>query len=333
VTLISMSDDSLHAAYGAAARAFLLKDHEGALDSLTRLTAALASPPVDGDSASWIIDPVSPDSPPSSSDELRRKTLILRTTVLATVCASPDLDPLLRARPEYAGLAGQPADAVAARLYHDAVAVYDPSSSPLSTSGSIDSGTALLPLAGPGAARLPPSIAVSCALTAIKLGSARTAKAICEAWMGSMDEHLEAVLEAEGLALEAETTTTTQGSSVAEEGSLARSSADLSLSVSPNDEPRQRALLRSYERLYEVYVLHVLPKLDEWSEAEEAARMGLCENGGILRAEKVQVGFVVLSSKYPERMWIFTRSHTGTSFGAFEPQSSQGADTRATAGA
>jgi hypothetical protein len=308
---MSDDDEAFRQAYSAAARAFLLKDHEGALDSLTELQDLSHSlVVVDGPSESF--ESVRQDSPPSSpeldllrppspSDALRRKALVLRITVLANVCSEPDLEPLLRSRQEYSQLAGKPADVVAVHLYNDALALYD---SALDASAMT---TTSPPLPAPNVSKLPPSVAVALALAALKLGSPLTAKAICEAWFGSIDERLESALELEGMSLTSEAEA--RGAAAAEGGGdqpggpLTRS-GDLSLSFSfggtgssgiEDGESPQRALLRSYERLYDVYVLQVLPKLDEWAEAEEFASMGLRENGGILRPAKVDVTLLYLS--------------------------------------
>lgn len=95
-----------------------------------------------------------------------------------------------------------------------------------------------------------PSLATTLGLSAMKLGEVRLAKEVCESWFGSVGEEMEKKLLEGG----------TEGK-----------------------------LMKSWIKLWELLVLHVLPQLEEWDAAGDWCLAQKPENGGWLDDALVEV--------------------------------------------
>jgi hypothetical protein len=260
--------------YREAARSFLNADFTSALRAIDAALAALPSPL---SLPSWI-DQLSEEATGTSTaaSDQRRKVVILFVTLVATCRATLDRDLPVSARqtPLLGPYIPLKPDAVVAKLFDGAVGRFAPSPPPPSEPS---------PLPSPEAAYLPPSVIVALALGALKLQAPRAAKAVCEAWLGSLDERAESTLEVEGDALDAAGTPT---------ASLTASALSLSVTSTPNTESTgspKRDALQSYERILELYALHILPAMGAWDEAEEWVKLLARETGGYARPGKVEV--------------------------------------------
>lgn len=264
--------------YREAARAFVNADLE---TTLVAIEAALAALSAADTSPNWI-DLLSEEFPSPSVPlhDQRRKVVILFVTLIATcrATAERDLSKAVKTSPLYHPYSSLSPEAASTRLFDATLPYFTSSPSPSSDP---------LPLPSPEAGFLPPSVIVALTLGALKLQAPRAAKAICEAWLGSLPEQAETLLEAEGDAYDSSSSTTTSASS------LTASSLSLSVTSTPSNEagggsPKRNALL-SYERILELYALHVLPGLGAWEEAEEWVKLLARENGGWARVGKVEV--------------------------------------------
>ncbi|GAA95215.1 uncharacterized protein L969DRAFT_92521 [Mixia osmundae IAM 14324] len=281
----------LRSLYRSAAQAFVLKDHAVTLDALTE--------------AYVILDDASA-SPVGSQDWTaahRRKFEILRITFLATLLADvlnsdASLPGSVSAhawiKPLYALVTAkgktavrttpdknEQADKIVYALYSHALATFSPSH----TRDTLDTS---MPIATADVGAVPPSVIVATSLGALKLNAPLAARNIIEAWLGSLTPALEAQLERTNLQVEADheslqTSVLSPSSSMTLPASASQSSLSASISI---DEDA-RASLVSFERILEVFSLAVLPRLNQWDEAEEFVRLAARANGGLLRQAKV----------------------------------------------
>ena len=268
---------ALRAAYSSAARCFLTSDNVGALEHVDRALALLPPPAIAGDVVTWQRRLLNGEAGEADeADEWRRKLAILLVTVLATALS-------LARRPQHRSVeafAGLEADAAASRLFGLAGSLFDPEA---------PAPSAELPMPGVTASRTPPSVAVALVLGALKLESPRVALSMCEAWLGSVPESIELLLEATGDQAPApEPAAAADGSTafaLSDSFVVPRSASGV---VAARNTPAE-TLLASYERLLDLYALHVLPRLDRWAEADEWIRLLGRDNGGIVRQAKVEV--------------------------------------------
>ncbi|KAL8291762.1 hypothetical protein RQP46_002020 [Phenoliferia psychrophenolica] len=251
--------ESLKSRYRTAAKAFVLTDYS---------SAALALEPVGGGggtlaSPSWL-SAVEHESPSPLLD-LERKLAVLRITFLATVhnsTTSPSVIPSTCL--SLSALASLPARALINALWADLT------SSPLSASSDI--------FATPSAAFLHPSLVLALALSALKLDEPRSARAVIEAWFGSVSEQVDRVIFDE----------VSQDTFEWRDFAIEGEGASMAASSSVGDVDPKKSLVRSWVRLYDLLSLHVLPRLGEWEAAADFARAQSVENGGWVPDERVE---------------------------------------------
>ncbi|KAI5477917.1 hypothetical protein MNV49_005810 [Pseudohyphozyma bogoriensis] len=240
--------------YKAAAHAFLVRDYETTATSLDA-AFAVSSPPSPDLWLRALEDPTTVTPADLTAVEARRKLDILRITFLATVRSAhdfapaalpslPTLSPLLELSPE---------DLITALWF----SLLPPSELPETEI-----------LATPNAATLHPSLVTSLTLAALKLAQPNQARAVCEAFFGSISERSEALLFAE----------TESGGEAFRETGLENSIMNLG----PKEEKKEgvAAFVAAWIRTHDLYVLHVLPGLGEWEAASDFATSQAVENGG-----------------------------------------------------
>lgn len=220
--------------------------------------------------------------PPAHVIELRRRLDILKVTLLATVRSSPaalspapSLTPLLELEP----------DKLIHALWSDLI-------------GSSAPDVEVVPT--PAASHLHPSLAVSLALAALKLDSPKSARAVVEAWFGSVGEDVEVVVAdfasngtvdwQAGIDFPLDQVAGgggAQGSRANQD--LSDSSTTLGQAPRSDQEAAVRALVESWLKLLDLLVFHILPKLDEWDAAGDFVRLQGQENGGWIPDVRVEV--------------------------------------------
>lgn len=286
----SSSTTELRQHYNAATRAFLVRDYTATASSLHDALALVSHVP----QRAWF-DSLQAGTPVPLEVTLKRRLDVLQVTFLATVRSSPGalspspaLTPLLEL---------PPADLVKA-LWSDLVR--PPAATPQPGRNAAASSTPpsdILPT--PTASHLHPSLAVALVLAALKLDEPRLARAVAEAWLGSVDEEVEALVDetardavewgegAEGAAEFALDAVGAAGASMGASGVLP-GGAGAGAGPARQHDPR-RQLLAAWLKLVDLLALHVLPQLGEWDAAGDFVRMQGVENGGWVPDARVEV--------------------------------------------
>ena len=245
---------SLRSTYSQAGRTFLLRDYAA---TATALVQATSSPrPIDSDA--WFTALSTANELPEL--ELHRKVDILHITFLATVHSSP---PSALPAP-IASLVSLSAPDLLTSLWSTALHASTPHTEILST---------------PDAAFLHPSLAIALTLAALKLDEPRLARAIAEAWFGSVSEEVERVIEEESARIDWSEFGLEEGMTASRVGGW------------KDKVDRRRQLVASWLRLLDLLVLHVLPKLGEWEAAGDFIRLQGVENGGWVPDDRVEVRY------------------------------------------
>ncbi|KAG0152295.1 hypothetical protein CROQUDRAFT_85357 [Cronartium quercuum f. sp. fusiforme G11] len=122
-----------------------------------------------------------------------------------------------------------------------------------------------------------PSIVTAAALASIKLSALQAGKALCEAWLSSLNvsvlDYLEALMRTE---------------QVIQPTTASDSSLILNNSTDPPAKQRGSNICYNYGRLIEVYAVHILGSLDDRQFAREFVQGQSCEAGGVLPVETVK---------------------------------------------
>ncbi|BGP41387.1 hypothetical protein JCM10449v2_005365 [Rhodotorula kratochvilovae] len=271
----SSSTSELRQHYTSATRSFLVRDYAGTASSLHDALALVAAVP----QRAWF-DAVQARTPVPAEVALRRRLDVLQITFLATVRSTPgSLAPAPALQPL---LERTPAQLVQA-LWHG---LLHPGTAP----GKEEAGE-ILPT--PAAARLHPSLAVALALAALKLDEPAQARAVAEAWLGSVDEEVEALVwetagaadwsgeEGAELALDA-----VGGGGCGMSASFVGGGAVGKGALQQHGAERQ--LLAAWLRLVDLLTLHILPKLGEWDAAGDFVRLQGVQNGGWIPDDRVE---------------------------------------------
>jgi len=142
-------------------------------------------------------------------------------------------------------------------------------------------------LASPAAGFVHPSLAATLVLAALKLGEPDSARALAEAWFGSVAGEVDDVIaDAAGRAdLGAEFP-------VAGQGTIGSSQVLPKPGAKP-DPAKQ--LLGAWVKLHDLLCLHVLPRLGEWEAAADAVNAQAVENGGFVPHGRVDVSLWLCS--------------------------------------
>ncbi|GAA5907880.1 hypothetical protein JCM8208_001971 [Rhodotorula glutinis] len=289
----SSSTAELRQHYNAATRAFLVRDYPSTASSLHDGLALVHDVP----QRAWF-DAVQGGSPVPLEVTLKRRLDVLQVTFLATVRASPGaLAPSTALQPL---LDLPPADLVKS-LWSNLVAPPVPANAP-ATALAVPSPDDMLPT--PTAAYLHPSLAVALVLAALKLDEPRLARQVAEAWLGSVDDEVEALVDETAReeewdeqgewALDAVGAGAGAGvgagsASMSGSGLLAGGGAGAA-----RQDPR-RQLVGAWLKLVDLLVLHVLPQLGEWDAAGDFVRMLGVENGGWVPDARVEAALVRLT--------------------------------------
>lgn len=256
--------------YNAATRALLVRDYAATASSLH--DALARCPRVDP--SAWF-DELRDSGATLAVEEIRRRLEILQITFLATVRSSPAaLSPASNLTP----LLDLPPARLVRSLWQNLLSTERRA---LPSVEEQDAGDDILPT--PSAAYLHPSLAVSLTLAALKLDEPKLARAIAEAWFGSVSEDVERMVwETSG------TVDWDNGEfSLDGAGGLGASSM---LGTAGKDKPDGRKqLVGAWLKLLDLLVLHVLPTLDEWEAAGDFVRLQGQENGGWVPDQRVEV--------------------------------------------
>jgi len=252
--------------YNSASRSFLIRDYSSTASSLhSALSSLPPSPP-----HQWI-ESLLVSAPISLEAELKRKLDILQITFLATVHSSSPLSPT----PHFDKLLQLPPDELIKALWTSLVN---------DDSTKEEEEEEILPTSQ--VSLLHPSIATSLCLAAIKLEQPKLARSVAEAWIGSASEELEKIVWEEiqeiGLDWEGELPLDGMGGA---QGSTGMNGSSI-LKVPDNG---RRQLVKSWIRLLDLLVLHILPSLDEWDAASDFVRLQSVENGGWVPDQRVEV--------------------------------------------
>ena len=251
----------LRSLYSNAARAFLLRDY-----GTTAAFLEDAETVENGERGAWMLAVEKGTEAPEL--ELQRKLEILKITFLATVYDSLDFkqeDAIAGSARSIATALDLPPAVLIASLWSQAIGT-----PPSSTSSDI--------FPSPEAANLHPSIAIALTLAALKLEEPRAARAVAEAWFGSISDSLDSLI------FETATSIDLTGAFGIEESSVSMSTSGLKEKFPP-----KKALVGSWLRLLDLLTLHVLPKLGEWEAAGDFVRLQSTENGGWVPDERVFV--------------------------------------------
>ncbi|GAA5846347.1 hypothetical protein JCM9279_001336 [Rhodotorula babjevae] len=287
----SSSTAELRQHYNAATRAFLVRDYAATASSLHDALALVSDVP----QRAWF-DAVQAGSPVPLEVTLKRRLDVLQVTFLATVRASPGaLAPSPALRPL---LDLPPADLVKS-LWSTLVARPRPGHAPATAPAPAPAPSDdILPT--PAAAHLHPSLAVALVLAALKLDEPRLARHVAEAWLGSVDDEVEALVddaardldwnEAGELALDA----VGAGAASMSGSGLLGGGAGAGAGAAARQDPR-RQLVGAWLKLVDLLVLHVLPQLGEWDAAGDFVRMQGVENGRWVPDARVEAALVRLT--------------------------------------
>lgn len=283
--------------YHQATRAFLVRDYATAATCLQAGLARLEHVQQDA----WLAAVHSHAAVPTRID-LRRRLDILKVTLLATIRSSPaalspapHLTPLLELAP----------DQLVRALWSDLISAGEADPAAAAAVAALPPAPhEIVPTAA--ARHLHPSLAVSLALAALKLESPQSARAVVEAWFGSVGEDVEVVVadfassgEVDWIAgVEFPLDQVAGGAAHGGAGRGTASAMEMSDSgtlgqtVRPGgDNGAVRALVGSWLKLLDLLVFHILPKLDEWDAAGDFVRLQGQENGGWVPDVRVEVRF------------------------------------------
>lgn len=293
--------------YQQATRAFLVRDYPTAATCLHDGSKHVEAVRPDA----WFAALQSNSHAVPANIEVRRRLDILKVTLIATVRSSPaSLSPA----PQWTSLLELDPDQLVGALWSDLIGAG-------ATTSSAGKPGDIVPT--PAAAHLHPSLAVSLALAALKLEAPKAARAVAEAWFGSVSE------EVEILAADYATSGQVDWQSGDEfpldqvaggSSSGARTAPGLSASstlgtASPagrSDSPVVRALVASWLKLLDLLVFHILPKLGEWDAAGDFVRLQSQENGGWVPDVRVEVSHAVRFTPSLELTTSTLRPHSDT---------------------
>lgn len=262
--------------YRAATSAFLVRDYGRTAIALDEAIALL---PNDGPEDAWLHALVEEKDEPEL--DMARKLAILRITFLATVASTSPSSPSPDSYPaSIAKFLSLPIPALTPSLWHSLL--------PAREASPEDLGTGLDVFPTPAAAFLHPSLIVALSLGALKLDQPAQARAVLEAWFGSVGEQVERVAWEESGKVDWAGEFALAG----EGGTDGMSSSGILSGFPPvqgtKPEPR-RALLASWIKAMDLLVLHVLPRLGEWEAAGDFVRLQGVENGGWVPDARVEV--------------------------------------------
>ncbi|KAM0791746.1 hypothetical protein ACM66B_004013 [Microbotryomycetes sp. NB124-2] len=254
----------LKQAYKAAAAAFLVRDYATAAHHLHEAKLECPTSPI-GSNNEWIENVA--QGRDNLAYDLHRKVAILETTFFATVLSGSK-------RPSPASV---PADVAKWLVLTPSQLL---SALWLSWTGEDKADPQIGDiLPSVSAAYLHPSLIVAITLGALKLSEPKAARAILDAWSGSVAEDLEKLVWEESTAVdwlndflvEQESDSMTASGIMGMAGSARR------------DKPTaKRSLLASWIKAIDLQAMHVLPALGEWEAAEDFVRLQSAENGGWL---------------------------------------------------
>ncbi|ORY84644.1 hypothetical protein BCR35DRAFT_302945 [Leucosporidium creatinivorum] len=270
----------LRAHYRAATSAFLVRDYGQTAISLEEARLLL---PQGGKEDAWLSALVEGREEPEL--DMERKLAIFRITFLATVASSSPSPSSLELYPAaISKLLSLPPAALIPTLWHSLL----PSTE---TSSPADLGTGLDVFPTPSAAFLHPSLIVALSLGALKIEQPAQARAVLEAWFGSVGESVERVAwEESGVADWAGEFSLSGG------GEGMSSSGILSGPPPAGTKPEPRkALLASWIKAMDLLVLHVMPRLGEWEAAGDFVRLQGVENGGWVPDLRVEAALAQLT--------------------------------------
>ncbi|BGP25796.1 hypothetical protein Rt10032_c06g2794 [Rhodotorula toruloides] len=264
-----LSRDELRQRYNAATRAFLVRDYTATASTLHDALARCPRLPP----SAWF-DELRDAGVTLPLEEIRRRLEILQITFLATVRSSPAaLSPASNLTP----LLDLPPAKLVKALWKNLIST-DRQAVP--SVEVLDSEDDILPT--PSAAYLHPSLAVSLALAALKLDEPRLARAIAEAWFGSVSEDVERMV------WETSGTVDWEGGEFSLDG-VGGLGASSMLGAADKQKPDGRKqLVGPWLKLLDLVVLHVLPKLGEWEAAGDFVRLQGQENGGWVPDQRVE---------------------------------------------
>lgn len=280
--------------YHQATRAFLVRDYATAATCLHDGVSRLEHIEQDA----WFRALETGGSTQRAVIDLRRRLDILKVTLLATVRSSPaalspapSLTPLLELEP----------DKLVHALWSDLIGDSAP-----------DADAEVVPT--PAASHLHPSLAVSLALAALKLDSPKSARAVVEAWFGSVGEDVEVVVADfasngtvdwhAGLDFPLDQV----AGGRAHQQDLSDSSTTLGQAPRSDQDAAVRALVGSWLRLLDLLVFHILPKLDEWDAAGDFVRLQGQENGGWVPDVRVEVRWRLFSERIDSQTLSLSRA-------------------------
>lgn len=262
--------------YNNASRSFLVRDYASTASFLDQATQSLApTQPTEG------YDALVRGTPARAEVGLRRRLDILIVTFLATVHVAPGLPPL--AHSHFSDLLRLSPDELVRSLWHSFVDPETPN--PAKADIVTDSRVALVH----------PSIATSLCLAALKLDQPQLAKAIAEAWIGSTTDDLDRIAwhEAEmiGAGSRWESVMPLDTMSGVSAQGMSGSSILTAAPPTPPDAASEarRQFVKSWIKLVDLLVLHVLPKLQEWDAAGDFVRLQAIENGGWIPDDRIEV--------------------------------------------
>ncbi|GAA6015726.1 hypothetical protein JCM10207_008776 [Rhodosporidiobolus poonsookiae] len=276
--LASSSLSEARQLYNQASRAFIVRDWSGTASLLHDAYLAVPPAPVEA----WVESVVRGNSGILPAVDLRRRLDILKITFLATARSSPSSS---NGTNSLSKLLELPPDELIKALWHSAISAGD--SPAESTTADI--------LPTPAAAFLHPSLANALTFAALKLDDPRAARAIAEAWFGSVDAEVEKLVWETSAQIDLaadfplDAVGTANGSTGGMSGSsfLGGSGGASGAARSKNEEAR-RALVGGWLKLLDVLVLHVLPQLGEYEAAGDFVRLQGVENGGWVPDERVE---------------------------------------------
>ncbi|KAG0655680.1 hypothetical protein C6P46_000769 [Rhodotorula mucilaginosa] len=277
--------------YHRATRAFLVRDYATAASCLHDGVSRLEHVEQDA----WFRALEGTGSLPAHVIDLRRRLDILKVTLLATVRSSPAA---LSPAPSLTPLLDLGPDNLIRALWSDLVGNSAP-----------PEATEVVPT--PAASHLHPSLAVSLALAALKLDAPKSARAVAEAWFGSVGEDVEVVVAdfasngtvdwQAGIDFPLDQVAGgTHGSRANQD--LSDSSTTLGQAARSDQEAAVRALVGSWLKLLDLLVFHILPKLDEWDAAGDFVRLQGQENGGWVPDVRVEASLQRLKELQREQI-------------------------------
>ncbi|SGZ13088.1 BQ5605_C028g10547 [Microbotryum silenes-dioicae] len=273
----SAASASIKSYYRAATSAFLIRDYGHTSQSLHSaqqvlfVSASVSSAPPPSD---WVHTLAESNTIPPKV-EWARKLTIFEITFLATCRSHPLSTPATSSsalHPTHQYYIDLPVDALIPTLWSRLI-LQDPTGS---SSTNIH--------ASPLASCVHPSLVVALALAALKLDQPRQARAALEAYLGSISEELESLIEGAARSVDwAIEFQLDETMSMSIHGHHNTTHAPNNLSSSgilhPHMDPT-RALLASWLKVVDLLSLHVLPRLGQWEAAGDSIRLQSVENAG-----------------------------------------------------